>query len=58
MYNRVEVMSVAKNDPAKMFNSVTGMITLIHEITEDKRIPEKVRKEYLKKFNKIVDNSR
>lgn len=47
-----------KNDPTKMFNAVTGMITLIHEITEDKRIPEKVRREYLKKFNTIVDDSR
>ncbi|WP_158586212.1 hypothetical protein [Oceanobacillus profundus] len=47
-----------KNNPNQMLGAVAGMITLIHQITEDKRIPEKVRKEYLEKFNNIVDGSK
>lgn len=37
-----------------VLDAITGMITLIHQVTEDKRIPEDVRKEYLKKFNKTI----
>ncbi|WP_156520679.1 hypothetical protein [Oceanobacillus sp. Castelsardo] len=37
-----------------VLDAITGMTTLIHQVTEDKRIPEDVRKEYLKKFNKTI----
>lgn len=42
----------------KTFIAITQTITLIHEITEDKRINKKVRDEIKKKFKKITEASK